>query len=130
MEDKEKMPETKKIYQELKKPGGHLFQKGNPGGTCNPYAKLNKTWKLLVQSAVTEADLLEVMKILIEKAKKGDMKAIKELLDRLIGKAEQSMSFEFDQEKLGVRIVFDQKEIGNEENKEIEKNTEQNKDTI
>ncbi len=41
----------------------------------------------LLRAIVTQADMEEVIKILLTQAKRGDMIAIRELLDRTLGKA-------------------------------------------
>ncbi len=45
-------------------------------------------------SAVTDEDLVEVAQSLIKRAKGGDVAAIKELLDRLLGKAKATVAVE------------------------------------
>lgn len=67
-------------------PRGH-FAKGNPGGPGNPYARRTAALRSALLDAVTEADIRAVALTLVARAKDGDMAAIRELLDRLIGKA-------------------------------------------
>ena len=63
------------------------FAKGNPGGPGNPYARRTAALRSALLDAVTEADIRAVALTLVARAKDGDMAAIRELLDRLIGKA-------------------------------------------
>lgn len=62
------------------------FAPGNRGGPGNPLAgKIGKLRAALV-AAVTEEDIREIARSLIEAAKGGDVRAVKELLDRTIGR--------------------------------------------
>jgi len=63
------------------------FKKGNPGGPGNPFAGKVQQFRLAMLEAVTSADLRKVMAALVKKAKAGDVSAIRETLDRLLGKA-------------------------------------------
>lgn len=62
------------------------FTPGNRGGPGNPLAgKISKLRAALV-AAVTEEDIREIAQALIATAKGGDVRAVKELLDRTIGR--------------------------------------------
>lgn len=62
------------------------FTSGNRGGPGNPLAgKISKLRAALV-AAVTEDDIHEIARSLIATAKGGDVRAVKELLDRTIGR--------------------------------------------
>ena len=62
------------------------FTKGNRGGPGNPLAgKIGKFRGALI-AAVTEDDIREVAQGLIATAKGGDVRAVKELLDRTLGR--------------------------------------------
>jgi hypothetical protein len=62
------------------------FRTGNAGGPGNPLAgKIAKLRAALVE-AVTDDDIREIARALIASAKSGDTRAIKELLDRTIGR--------------------------------------------
>tara|TARA_E500000318_G_scaffold93927_1_gene93187 strand:+ start:961 stop:1281 length:321 start_codon:yes stop_codon:yes gene_type:complete len=62
------------------------FAPGNRGGPGNPLAgKISKLRAALV-AAVTEDDIHEIARSLIATAKGGDVRAVKELLDRTIGR--------------------------------------------
>src|SRR5208337_4774254 len=56
------------------------FAKGNFGGPGNPFARQTAAFRKAIHAAVTEADLEEVAKKLLEKAKEGDVAAMKLLL--------------------------------------------------
>ena len=62
------------------------FQPGTRGGPGSPHAKRVSELKSTVVNAVTEADLRDVVRALIKKAKGGDISAAKLLFDRLLGK--------------------------------------------
>lgn len=69
------------------------FQKGNKAGkgTTSPVAKHREKLSQAFKSAITEADMIEIAKALVIKAKDGDCKAAKEVLDRVLGKAKESI---------------------------------------
>jgi len=66
---------------------GNNIGKGNKGNT-NEKAKALKT---VLLETVTEKDIEEIGKKLVEKAKNGDVQATKELFDRLWGRAIQEV---------------------------------------
>lgn len=72
------------------------FGAGNPGGPGNPYARRVAALRTALMDAVTDDDIRAVAKALVKRAKAGEVPAIRELLDRLVGKptdkAEQSSS--------------------------------------
>jgi hypothetical protein len=63
------------------------FARGNPGGPGNPYARRTAALRSALLDAVTEADIRAVARALVKRAKAGEIPAIRELLDRLLGKA-------------------------------------------
>ncbi len=63
------------------------FAKGNPGGPGNPYARRTAALRSALLDAVTEQDIRAVARALVKRAKAGEIPAIRELLDRLLGKA-------------------------------------------
>ena len=67
-------------------PGTGRFLPGNPGGSGNPLAKRVAELRIALLDAVTPDDLRAAVGALIDKAKSGDVAAIRELLDRCIGK--------------------------------------------
>jgi hypothetical protein len=73
------------------------FTKGNKptGGRANqPMVKMRAKLQAALQAAVTEADIMDIVKGLIAKAKGGDVAAAREVLDRVIGKAEENVKGE------------------------------------
>ena len=65
------------------------FAKGNPGGPGSPYVRQLAAWRKAMAEAVTPEDIGAVVKALVEKAKTGEAWAVRELLDRTLGKATQ-----------------------------------------
>jgi hypothetical protein len=66
---------------------GGRFGKGNPGGPGNPYAARVGRWRATLAETVTDADMQAVAKTLVKAAKAGEAWAVRELLDRTLGKA-------------------------------------------
>ena len=66
------------------------FAKGNPGGPGNPFARRVARQRTLIQEAVTDEDLRAIVRALVERAKGGDIAAIREVLNRVVGKAPES----------------------------------------
>jgi len=66
-------------------PGGR-FATGNRGGPGNPHGATVAKLRAAILAAVTPEDIDAVIRALVHRAKGGDMAAIKELLDRAIGK--------------------------------------------
>ncbi len=62
------------------------FTKSNPGGPGNPLAGRVAKFRAALLSAVSENDLKAIAKKLVAKAKTGNIPAIKELLDRTVGR--------------------------------------------
>ncbi len=65
---------------------GGRFAKGNLGGPGNPFARRVAQLRAVIVESVTDADLAAVVRTLIDAAKGGEPWAVKELLDRCIGK--------------------------------------------
>lgn len=63
------------------------FLPGTKGGPGNPYAKRIKELRQTLYGTITDQDIREVVLKLIELAKGGDTVAIRELLDRAVGKS-------------------------------------------
>lgn len=63
------------------------FVPGNRIATGNPHAKRVGQLRSLLLDAVTDDDMHDVVTALVNAAKAGELSAIRELLDRLIGKA-------------------------------------------
>jgi len=98
------------------------FTKGNKFGKGQKKGNNIRSVSMLIKALVTDEDVVAIVKVLVDKAKGGDLKAIAELFDRLIGKAKQGIELESAGEKLGVRLVFDIKET--KEPKIITRNNE------
>ena len=65
------------------------FAVGNAGGPGNPHAKRVAELRRLLVETVSDDDLKAVVGALVAKARGGDLGAIKELLDRIIGRPVQ-----------------------------------------
>jgi hypothetical protein len=63
------------------------FLPGNPGGPGNPHAVAVAAWRKAIVLTVSPADLEAVIRVLLERAKAGEPWAVKELLDRCLGRA-------------------------------------------
>jgi len=66
------------------------FAKGNLGGPGNPYAKRVADLRAALLESVTEQDIRAVARSLVKRAKEGDVPAVRELLDRLLGRTADS----------------------------------------
>lgn len=62
------------------------FAPGNPGGPGNPHARHVGCLRSALLSSVTEEDMRAIAKQLTEKVKSGDLRAIKELFNRTLGR--------------------------------------------
>lgn len=65
---------------------GGRFAKGNSGGPGNPYAAQVGRWRATLAASVTEADIQAVARALVKAAKAGESWAVRELLDRTLGR--------------------------------------------
>jgi hypothetical protein len=63
------------------------FVKGNPGGPGNPYARRVAALRSALLETVTEAEIRELVGVLLQSAKKGDISAARLLLGYAIGAA-------------------------------------------
>lgn len=72
------------------------FLPGNAGGSGNPQAGAVARLRSAMLSSVTEADIQAVIAKLIEQALEGNVMAIREVLDRTIGKAKPADDAETD----------------------------------
>ena len=89
------------------KPNGD-FAKGNTAGakTTNREHAKAMDFKRIFQSAITEQDMLDIAKAMLTKAKGGDVKAAKEVLDRCMGKPEQPVQVSGDNDNPIIITVF------------------------
>ncbi len=70
------------------------FVKGWKGGPGNPHARRVADIRSVLMSAVSDDDLVQMLRALVEKAKAGDVMAAREVLDRLLGKAKVAVAIE------------------------------------
>ena len=70
------------------------FLPGNQAavGHGNPHADKAQTWRTALAETVTEDDLRSVIAKLVEKARAGERWAVRELLDRCLGKSVQPVA--------------------------------------
>ncbi len=62
------------------------FASGNRYGTGNPMAKRVNRLRVAMLQAVKPDDVRQIIRVLIENGKKGDVVAAREALDRIFGK--------------------------------------------
>jgi hypothetical protein len=74
--------------------GGWSFAKGNPGGPGNPNTKQVAIFRESLYACVTSEDFTAIVRELITNAREGKPWAVKEFLDRILGKAHQSIGVE------------------------------------
>jgi hypothetical protein len=70
------------------------FAKGNQGGPGNPHAGQVAKLRARMLEAVTEDQVKQAMQALADEAARGNVAAIRELLDRVAGKPHQAQSHE------------------------------------
>ena len=66
-------------------PGGR-FAAGNSGGPGNPFARAIGQLRAALLAAVTEADIKAIVAGLVSEARKGNVAAAREVLDRCLGR--------------------------------------------
>jgi len=71
--------------------GRGRFVKGWKGGPGNPHASIVMEWRKALVKAVTPEDVTAVMEKLIEKARAGEAWAVKEFLDRCVGRPKEDV---------------------------------------
>lgn len=62
------------------------FAPGNAGGPGNPHGGKAARFRSILLDAVSDEDMRAVARTLVERAKAGEQWAVRELLDRAIGK--------------------------------------------
>jgi len=67
------------------------FLPGNVGGPGNPRAAAVSAWRAALVDAVDPDDLRMVIGVLVAKAKAGEGWAVRELMDRCLGRPQQTM---------------------------------------
>ena len=71
---------------------GGRFAPGNPGGPGNPLGSRVAALRAMLLDAVSPDDLRAIVATLVAQAKQGDLAAIRELFDRLLGKPTAAMT--------------------------------------
>ena len=79
---------------------GGRFTKGNTFGQGNPAVRRTAEYRKAIADALTPAELKKVFQALIKKAKEGNVQAIKEVLDRAIGKPVQQVNANINADEL------------------------------
>jgi hypothetical protein len=72
----------------------HTFVPGNPGGPGNPHARQTAGFRAALFRCVSTEDIEHIAHVLVREAKAGQRWAVKELLDRLIGRAPLAVQVE------------------------------------
>ena len=70
--------------------GRGRFRKGNRGGPGNPNVTRLSQWRGALESAIDPERLRRVVVKLVEAAERGEQWAVKELLDRTLGRPAQT----------------------------------------
>ena len=70
------------------------FEQGNKYGMGNPFAKKTAQLRAALLNTVTPDDVAVVIKVLIRLARGGDLVAVKELLDRAVGRPVEADLYE------------------------------------
>ena len=73
-------------FQRLRAGWARRFACGNIGGPGNPHAKQVGALRAALLAAVSTDDLTAIVGKLVELAKGGDVRAIREVLDRTLGR--------------------------------------------
>lgn len=68
--------------------GKGQFVKGHPGGPGNPQGRYVAAWRAALFDAVSPDDIRAVVGVLVDRAKAGEPWAVRELLDRALGKVQ------------------------------------------
>ncbi len=86
---------------------------GNPGGPGNPHAGAVGRWRVMLTETVTAEDIRAVINVLLERAKAAEPWAVKELLDRCLGKAHQTTEISGDMPTpVRIALVLDEGPAG------------------
>lgn len=85
------------------------FAKGNPGGPGNPQGKKLAQLRAKMTEVVTPEDMVEVWKSLLKAALKGEPWAVREILNRVHGKAPETVKLDASVyvEKAGLDLLQD-----------------------
>lgn len=83
------------------------FVPGTCGGPGNPNAKRVSEWRQALVEAVSKEDLLAVIKRLVVAAKAGEPWAVREVLDRCLGKPHVQIAVAGEDAPLKTYVVVD-----------------------
>lgn len=92
---------------EGKDPKNGRFLPGNTFAKGNPLNQKAHQLRVSLLETVTEADMVAVTKRLIKMARDGDIHAIRELLDRVLGRPTASVELTVDQAKATIQEMSD-----------------------
>ena len=67
------------------------FVAGNPGGPGNPHARQVGQLRSALIEAVTDKDIERIFATLVRRAIEGDVRAAKEVLDRVLGRPQEAV---------------------------------------
>jgi hypothetical protein len=70
----------------VKRDEGGRFISGTAGGPGNPLVRQVASWRNALAECVSPADLCDVIDMLLHAARRGEPWAVKEVLDRCLGK--------------------------------------------
>ncbi len=85
---------------------GGRFAVGNAGGPGNPHVRETARLRSVLLAAVSDDDIKVIVAKLLKKAKAGDLRAIREVLDRTLGKSPAAVAIE-----IGGRQVMTPEEV-------------------
>ena len=83
------------------------FTPGNPGGPGNPYVRVVASWRNAFVSEVSPDDVGAVIRALVAAAKRGEPWAVREVLDRCLGKPRQAEERAEDETPPAVKVNLD-----------------------
>jgi len=72
------------------------FLPGCPAGPGNPQVRRIHAVRNVIREAIDDGDLVNVLRMLVERAESGDVAAAREVLDRRLGKPKQTVAVEGD----------------------------------
>lgn len=90
---------------------GRFLPGHNLGGPGNPHARAVAAWREALFNAITPADVEAVILILKAKACAGESWAVREFLDRVFGKASQTVDLTSSQGLLKTYLCVDVEKV-------------------
>lgn len=97
IENEAKLERLKELDEELKKldenftPNGKFARGNKLGRGRNPKSVRTERLRVAMMASVSPEDIFEIMTEFIEAAKNGNISAAREVLDRAVGKTEESV---------------------------------------